>query len=78
MGAMDHTLKQTVPYYSTMKRAGACRGVQKAPEATEAAEENDADRIQPERAESHIKTARHSQSSRKEAVRLRTNRIVTT
>ena len=22
MGAMDHTLKQTVPYYSTMKRAG--------------------------------------------------------
>lgn len=23
MGAMDHTLKQTVPYYSTMKRAGA-------------------------------------------------------
>lgn len=42
------------------------------------AEENDADRIQPERAESHIKTARHSQSSRKEAVRLRTNRIVTT
>lgn len=25
MGAMDHTLKQTVPYYSTMKRAGAFR-----------------------------------------------------
>ena len=23
MGAMDKTLKQTVPYYSTMKRAGA-------------------------------------------------------
>lgn len=23
MGAMEHTLKQTVPYYSTMKRAGA-------------------------------------------------------
>ena len=63
MGAMDHTLKQTVPYYSTMKRAGAFRTP---------------DRIQTERAESHIKTARHSQSSRKEAVRLRTNRIVTT
>lgn len=43
----------------------ACRGVQTATEATEAAEENDTDRIQPERAESHIKTARHSQSSRK-------------
>ena len=75
MGAMDHTLKQTVPYYSTMKRAGAFR---QPPEATEAAEENDTDGIQPERAESHIKTTRHSQSSRKEAVRLRTNRIVTT
>lgn len=23
MGYMDHTLKKTVPYYSTMKRAGA-------------------------------------------------------
>ena len=46
----------------------ACRGVQTAPEATEAAEENDADGIQPERAESHIKTTRHSQSSRKETV----------
>ena len=23
MGSMDHTLKKTVPYYSTMKRAGA-------------------------------------------------------
>lgn len=29
MGAMDHTLKQTVPYYSTMKRAGAFRQPQK-------------------------------------------------
>lgn len=46
----------------------ACRGVRTAPEAAEAAEENDADGIQPERAESHIKTARHSQSSCKEAV----------
>ena len=25
MGYMDHTLKKTVPYYSTMKRAGACK-----------------------------------------------------
>lgn len=33
MGAMDHTLKQTVPYYSTMKRAGAFSS---ATEATEA------------------------------------------
>lgn len=29
MGAMDHTLKQQVPYYSTMKRAGAFRQPQK-------------------------------------------------
>ena len=29
MGAMDHTLKQTVPYYSAMKRAGAFRQPQK-------------------------------------------------
>lgn len=29
MGAMDHALKQTVPYYSTMKRAGAFRSHQK-------------------------------------------------
>ena len=29
MGAMNHTLKQTVPYYSTMKRAGAFRQSQK-------------------------------------------------
>lgn len=29
MGAMDHTLKQTVPHYSTMKRAGAFRQPQK-------------------------------------------------
>ncbi len=48
---MHHTLKQTVPYYSTMKRAGRSE----ATEAAEAAEENDTDRIQPERAESHIK-----------------------
>lgn len=29
MGYMDKTLKQTVPYYSTMKRAGAFRQPQK-------------------------------------------------
>lgn len=65
MGYMDKTLKQTVPYYSTMKRAG---GVQTAPEATEAAEKNDADRIQPERTESRIEAARYRQSSSKETV----------
>lgn len=34
----------------------------------ETAKKNDTDRIQPERTESNIETARHSQSSRKEAV----------
>ena len=29
MGYMDHTLKQTVPYYGTMKRAGAFEQPQK-------------------------------------------------
>lgn len=29
MGYMDHTLKQTVPYYGTMKRAGAFKQHQK-------------------------------------------------
>lgn len=29
MGAMDHMLKQTVPYYSAMKRAGAFSQPQK-------------------------------------------------
>ena len=29
MGYMDHTLKQTVPYYGTMKRAGAFKQPQK-------------------------------------------------
>ena len=29
MGAMDHELKKTVPYYGTMKRAGAFRQPQK-------------------------------------------------
>ena len=29
MGYMDHTLKQTVPYYGAMKRAGAFRQPQK-------------------------------------------------
>lgn len=64
MGYMDHTLKKTVPYYSTMKRAGAF----KQQEPRKQKKKNDADRIQPERTESNIETARHSQSSRKEAV----------
>lgn len=42
MGAMDHELKKTVPYYGTMKRAGAFR---QPPEAPEATEKNDTDRI---------------------------------
>ena len=29
MGAMDHTLRQTVPYYSAMKKAGAFKQPQK-------------------------------------------------
>ena len=59
MGYMDKTLKQTVPYYSTMKRAGAFRQPQKPQKRQKRTTLTEYSRIE---------AARYRQSSSKEAV----------